>query len=110
MDEIYCRGKASIFKTLEQKFLYVSELGRMITQVILENYDDELLKERDKSYTETKETGNFDQTDMGSNLFPKSLPTEQEDGRIAHIYLLDQAMQMEKIGLISHQSCRKRLH
>ncbi|WP_330680120.1 UPF0236 family transposase-like protein [Sellimonas catena] len=37
------------FKTLEQKvFAYVCELGRMITQVILENYDDELAKERDK--------------------------------------------------------------
>ncbi|MBA2213294.1 UPF0236 family transposase-like protein [Sellimonas intestinalis] len=27
--------------------------------------------------------------------------TEQEDGRTAYIYFLDQAMQMEKIGLIS---------
>ena len=37
------------FKTLEQKvFAYVCELGRMITQIILENYDDELAKERDK--------------------------------------------------------------
>ena len=40
------------FKVLEQKvFSYVCELGRMITQIILENYDDELAKERDtKSY------------------------------------------------------------
>ena len=37
------------FKVLEQKvFSYVCELGRMITQIILENYDDELAKERDK--------------------------------------------------------------
>ena len=36
------------FKTLEQKvFAYVCELGRMITQIILENYDDELAKERE---------------------------------------------------------------
>ena len=36
------------FKVLEQKvFSYVCELGRMITQIILENYDDELAKERD---------------------------------------------------------------
>ena len=35
------------FKVLEQKvFSYVCELGRMITQIILENYDDELAKER----------------------------------------------------------------
>ena len=37
------------FKLLEQKvFAYVCELGRMITQTILENYDDELARERDK--------------------------------------------------------------
>lgn len=46
------------FKTLEQKvFAYVCELGRLITQVILENYDDELAKEREKRFTETKEKG-----------------------------------------------------
>ena len=45
------------FKLLEQKvFAYVCELGRMITQTILENYDDELARERDKKYTETKES------------------------------------------------------
>lgn len=33
--------------------------------------------------------------------------TEQEDGRIAYIYLLDQAMQMEKIRLISTNLAEK---
>ena len=36
-------------KSLEQKvFAYVCELGRLITRIILENYDDELAKERNK--------------------------------------------------------------
>ena len=51
------------FKTLEQKvFAYVCELGRMITQIILENYDDELAKERDKrAYRDKGKKGNFNQ-------------------------------------------------
>ena len=37
------------FKTLEQKvFDYVCELGRQMTRIILERYDDELAEERDK--------------------------------------------------------------
>ena len=51
------------FKTLEQKvFAYVCELGRMITQIILENYDDELAKERDKrGLQRQRKKGNFNQ-------------------------------------------------
>ena len=56
------------FKTLKQKvFAYACELGRMITQIILENYDDELTKERDtKGYRDKGERET-------SNLFSKSL-------------------------------------
>ena len=92
------------FKTLEQKvFAYVCELGRMITQIILENYDDELAKERDtKSYRDKGKRETSIKTVYGEVTYSRRVyRTEQEDGRTAHIYLLDQAMQMEKIGLIS---------
>ena len=80
----------------------------MITQIILENYDDELAKERDtKSYRDKGKRETSIKTVYGSNLFSESLSTEQEDGRTAHIYLLDQAMQMEKIGLISTNLAEK---
>ncbi len=37
------------FKELEQKiFAYVCELGREITRIILEDYDKELMEERNK--------------------------------------------------------------
>ena len=62
-DEIYCRRKAGIFQDSgAEVFAYVCELGRMITQIILENYDDELAKERDKkAYRDKVEKGNFNQ-------------------------------------------------
>ena len=49
------------FKMLEQKiFDYVCELGRLITQEVLENYDKELEQSRDKagikSFTGEKES------------------------------------------------------
>ena len=98
------------FKTLEQKvFAYVCELGRMITQIILENYDDELAKERDtKSYRDKGKRETSIKTVYGEVTYSRRVyRTEQEDGRTAHIYLLDQAMQMEKIGLISTNLAEK---
>ena len=97
------------FKTLEQKvFAYVCELGRMITQVILENYDDELAKERDKKlYRDKGKRETSIKTVYGEVTYSRRVyRTEQEDGRIAHIYLLDQAMQMEN-GLISTNLAEK---
>ena len=64
------------FKTLKQKvFAYACELGRMITQIILENYDDELTKKEGyKGVQRQRGTGNLDQNRVwGSNLFSKSL-------------------------------------
>lgn len=81
----------------------------MITQVILENYDDELAKERDKKlYRDKGKRETSIKTVYGEVTYSRRVyRTEQEDGRIAHIYLLDQAMQMEKIGLISTNLAEK---
>lgn len=98
------------FKTLEQKvFAYVCELGRMITQIILENYDDELAKERDKkAYRDKGKRETSIKTVYGEVEYSRRVyRTESEDGEAAYIYLLDQAMQMEKIGLISTNLAEK---
>ena len=97
------------FKTLEQKvFAYVCELGRMITQIILENYD-ELAKERDKkAYRDKGKRETSIKTVYGEVEYSRRVyRTESEDGEAAYIYLLDQAMQMEKIGLISTNLAEK---
>ena len=98
------------FKTLEQKvFAYVCELGRMITQVILETYDDELAKERDtKVYRDKGKRKTSIKTVYGEVEYRRRVyRRESEEGEVAHIYLLDQAMQMEKIGLISTNLAQK---
>ena len=98
------------FKALEQKvFAYVCELGRMITQVILETYDDELAKERDtKAYRDKGKRKTSIKTVYGEVEYRRRVyRRESEEGEVAHIYLLDQAMQMEKIGLISTNLAQK---
>ena len=98
------------FKTLEQKvFAYVCELGRMITQVILETYDDELAKERDtKGYRDKGKRKTSIKTVYGEVEYRRRVyRRESEEGEVAYIYLLDQAMQMEKIGLISTNLAQK---
>ena len=98
------------FKTLEQKvFAYVCELGRMITQVILETYDDELAKERDtKVYRDKGKRKTSIKTVYGEVEYRRRVyRRESEEGEVAYIYLLDQAMQMEKIGLISTNLAQK---
>ena len=98
------------FKPLEQKvFAYVCKLGRMITQTILENYDDELARERDKKvYRDKGKRDTSIKTVYGAVEYSRKVyRTESEDGEVAHIYLLDQAMQMEKIGLLSTNLAEK---
>lgn len=98
------------FKTLEQKvFAYVCELGRMITQVILETYDDELAKEREtKVYRDKGKRKTSIKTVYGEVEYRRRVyRRESEEGEVAYIYLLDQAMQMEKIGLISTNLAQK---
>ena len=98
------------FKDLEQKiFAYVCELGREITQILLESYDKELAKGRDKkAYREKGSRGTSIKTVYGEVEYSRRVyRTKTEDGRTAHVFLLDQAMKMDKIGLISTNLAEK---
>ncbi len=98
------------FKTLEKKvFKYVCELGCEITRIILENYDDELAASRDTSqYRDKGGRKTSIKTVYGEVEYSRMVyQTRLEDGNSAYIYLLDQAMQMDKIGLISTNLAEK---
>ncbi|MDE5747259.1 MAG: UPF0236 family protein, partial [Acetatifactor sp.] len=90
------------FKVLEQKiFAYVCELGREITRIMLESYDKELAEGRDKkAYRGKGSRKTTIKTVYGEVEYRRRVyRTETEDGQTAHVFLLDQAMQMDKIGL-----------
>ncbi len=98
------------FKVLEQKiFDYVCELGRLITQQVLENYDKELSQSRDKKlYRGKGKRKTSIKTVYGEVEYNRTVyRTKTEQGETAYVYLLDKAMQMDKIGLISTNLAEK---
>ena len=98
------------FKELEQKiFAYVCELGREITKIMLESYDRELAEGRDKKNYRCKgKRKTTIKTVYGEVEYNRCVyRTMTEDGQTAHVFLLDQAMGMDKIGLISTNLAEK---
>lgn len=98
------------FKELEQKiYRYVCELGREITQIILERYDAELMLQRDKEQYRNKGLKKTSiKTVYGEVEYSRRIyRTTTEAGENAFVFLLDEAMQMEKIGLISSNLAEK---
>ena len=98
------------FKELEGKiFAYVCELGREITRIMLESYDRELAEGRDKKAYRGKGSRRTSiKTVYGEVEYSRRVyQTKTEDGRRSHVFLLDQAMGMDKIGLISTNLAEK---
>lgn len=98
------------FKELEQKiYSYACELAREITQQMLESYDKELADSRDKKiYRGKGKRSTTIKTVYGEVEYSRNVyRTETEEGQTAHVYLLDQAMHMDKIGLISTNLAEK---
>ncbi|MBB2181450.1 UPF0236 family protein [Lachnospiraceae bacterium MD1] len=98
------------FKELEKKiFDYVCEMGRIMTQVILESYDEQLQETRNKKELRCKGTRQTTiKTIMGEVEYSRNVyETKDESGRKAWVYLLDQEMQMDKIGFFSTNLAEK---
>lgn len=76
------------------------ELAREITQSVLESYDKELANSRNtKLYRSKGKRKTSIKTVYGEVEYSRNLyRTEIEDGQVAYIYLLDQAMNIDKIG------------
>ena len=109
MDTIVKEGQIS-FKELEQKiFAYACGLAREITVQMLESYDKELAEGRDrgkyrcKGKRQTSIKTVYGEVEYQRNVYR----TETEEGQTAHVFLLDEAMQMDKIGLISTNLAEK---
>lgn len=111
-DEYYCKRETRIIQGVREKNLFlcvVCELAREITQQMLESYDEELAKSRDKKvYRGKGKRKTSIKTIYGEVEYSRNVyRTETEDGQVAHIFLLDQAMHMDKIGLISTNLAEK---
>lgn len=104
------KEKQVSFKEAEQKvFAYVCGVGREILRIMLEAYDDELSEKRDrKVYRDKGKRRTCIKTVLGEVLYSRRVyQTETGDGRRTFVYLLDEAMGMEKIGLLSTNLAEK---
>ena len=98
------------FKTLEQKiYKYICAYGAELTRLILEKNDEELAEGRDrKVYRDKGKRSTTVKTVYGEVSYSRRVyERKQEDGKKEHVYLLDEAMQMEKIGLMSANLAEK---
>lgn len=96
--------KGLTFKELEQKiFNYVCDLAVSMTKIMLEEYDRELHAERDtKRYRDKGCRKTTIKTVYGDVTYHRHVyETKTEEGGKAYIYLLDQSISIDKIGLIS---------
>lgn len=92
------------FKEMEQKvYRFACGIAREMTRDILENYDNELAEGRDKKeYRNKGKRKTSIKTVYGEVEYSRRVyQTVLKDGTKAYVYLLDEAMGMDRIGLIS---------
>ena len=102
--------KSVTFKELEKKiFAYVCDVAVEMTQIILEDYDRELHDSRDtKKYRDKGCRTTTIKTVYGNVTYDRHVyQTEDEEGHKVFVYLLDEAVKMDKIGLISTNLAEK---
>ena len=102
--------KVITFKEFEQKvFDSICEIGRKITTEVLTRYDQELANSRDiKKYRDKGGRKTSIKTVYGSVEYSRRVYKHiNSKGKIEYIYLLDEAMKMDKIGLISTNLAEK---
>lgn len=110
MMESIVEEKLVSFKELEQRiFRYVCQLGCEITQIILERYDTELMLQRNREQYRNKGSRKTSiKTVYGEVEYSRRIyQTTLDSGENAFVFLLDEAMHMEKIGLISSNLAEK---
>ncbi len=92
------------FKELEQKiFNYVCDMAVYMTEFVLESYDKEIHEQRNrKMYRDKGCRKTTIKTVYGDVTYKRHVyETKTEEGQKAYVYLLDQNVNMDKIGLIS---------
>lgn len=92
------------FKDLEKNiYSWICQIGRQFTSEFLERYDQMLMRERDKSKYRHKGTRRTTiKTVYGEVTYSRVVyEVTEEDGTRRFVYLLDETLELENVGLIS---------
>lgn len=98
------KEKGITFKELEKNiYSWICQVGRQFTSEFLERYDQKLMKERDKSRYRHKGTRQTTvKTVYGEVTYSRVVyEVTEEDGTRRFVYLLDETLQLENVGLVS---------
>ena len=101
------KDKIISFKELEKNiFQYICQCGCEMTRTILEEQDKVLEKSRDKkAYRHKGARATTIKTVYGEVAYKRAVYKHiNEEGKTEWVYLLDEALQMDKIGLISTEA------
>jgi hypothetical protein len=110
MMDLIIKDKIITFKDLEINiFKYICQCGCEMARTILEDYDKDLEQSRDKKAYRHKGTRSTSiKTVFGEVEYERTVYQHvNEEGKTEWIYLLDEAMKMDKIGLISTNLAEK---
>ena len=108
--DIIVDDKAKTFKDLEQEIFKIAcESAVEVTKEILKNKDNEIFLNRNKEkYKSEGFRKNSIKTIYGTVEYRRRVyETFSEDGKKAYVYLLDEALGMDNIGLISENLAEK---
>lgn len=103
MDTII-KENAVTFKDLEKNiFAWICRMGQEFTKDFLERYDQMLMKQRDKSYYRHKGLRQTTiKTVYGEVTYQRAIyEAMNEDGSKRFVYLLDEMLELDNVGLIS---------
>ena len=92
------------FKELEKNiFQWVCQIGQEFTKEFLERYDQQLMKQRDKNYYRHKGLRQTTiKTVYGEVTYQRAIyEAINEDGSKRFVYLLDEMLDLDHVGLIS---------
>ena len=92
------------FKELEKNiFQWVCQIGQEFTKEFLERYDQQLMKQRDKNYYRHKGLRQTTiKTVYGEVTYQRAIyEAFNEDGSKRFVYLLDEMLDLDHVGLIS---------
>ena len=98
------KEKGITFKQLEKNiFAWVCRIGQEFTKEFLERYDQQMMKQRDKSYYRHKGLRQTTiKTVYGEVTYQRAIyEAPNEDGTKRFVYLLDETLELDNVGLIS---------
>lgn len=104
MMKLMIKENGVTFKELEKNiYSWICEIGRQFTSEFLERYDRMLMEERDKSRYRHKGTRQTTvKTVYGEVTYNRVVyEVTEEDGTRRFVYLLDEMLELENVGLVS---------